>query len=201
MALNNQTALLKVVDNLVYFEVQTTPGVVSSGVVTQATTNTTAKTVSVGLVMGVTPQVNEDGRVTMIVRPTISRQIGLGKRDPNPNLIIENRVPEIQVREMESVLQVGSGQTIILGGLMEDNTRFDRQQLPGADQISNENNVGGLGDLFRFRTESATKTELVIFLRPTVIPNPTLDSDELKFFQRFLPQAESAATPAPQPAR
>jgi hypothetical protein len=34
-----------------------------------------------------------------------------------------------------------------------------------------------------------------------VIPNPTLDSDELKFFQRFLPQAESAATPAPKPAR
>jgi len=199
MALNNQTALLKAVENRVYFEVQTTPAIVSGTVVTPGTTNTTAKTVSIGVVMGVTPQINEDGRVTLIVRPTVSRLIGQGKQDPNPALNIANFVPEIQVQEMESVLQVGSGQTIILGGLMQDNVQYDRQQLPGADSISGENNVGGLGDLFRSRTENATKTELVIFLRPTVVPNPSLDSDELKFFQRFLPQAESPA-PAAKPA-
>lgn len=202
MALNNQTALLKAVENRVYFEVQTTPPVVgAAGAITQGTTNTTAKTVSVGVVMGVTPQINEDGRVTLIVRPTVSRLIGTGKLDPNPALTIENRVPEIQVQEMESVLQVGSGQTIILGGLMQDNTQYDRQQLPGADNLSEGNEVGGFGDLFRQRTESATKTELIIFLRPTVIPNPSLDSDELKFFQRFLPQAQTATPPTAQPAK
>lgn len=191
MALNNQTALLKVVDNLVYFEVQTQPAVIgTTGIITPPTVNTTAKSVSVGLVMGVTPQINEDGRVTLIVRPTISRTVGDGKRDPNPSLTIPNIVPEIQVREMESVLQVGSGQTVILGGLMEDTTRFDRQQVPGADQVSGGASIGGLGELFRFRTEEARKTELIIFLRPTVVNNPTLDSDELRFFQRFLPQPE-----------
>lgn len=199
MALNNQTALLKAVENRVYFEVQTTAAVVSGTVVTPGTTNTTAKTVSIGVVMGVTPQVNEDGRVTLIVRPTVSRLIGAGKLDPNPVLTIENRVPEVQVQEMESVLQVGSGQTIILGGLMQDNVQFDRQQLPGADSLSGGAGVGGLGDLFRNRNESATKTELVIFLKPTVVATPSLESEELKFFQRFLPQAES--TPAPKPAR
>lgn len=191
MALNNQTALLKVVDNLVYFEVQTQPAVIgTTGIITPPTVNTTAKSVSVGLVMGVTPQINEDGRVTLIVRPTISRTVGDGKRDPNPSLTIPNIVPEIQVREMESVLQVGSGQTVILGGLMEDTTRFDRQQVPGADQVSGGASIGGVGELFRFRTEEARKTELIIFLRPTVVTNPTLDSDELRFFQRFLPQPE-----------
>ncbi len=199
MALNNQTALLKVVDNIVYFEVKANTTTPSTGPAV-TTFDTTAKTVSVGFVMGVTPQVNEDGRVTLIVRPTISRQFGQGKRDPNPALTIPNIVPEIQVREMESVLQVGSGQTAILGGLMEDNTQFSREQIPGADQISGGDSVGGLGDLFRFRNESATKTELVIFLRPTVVPNATLDSDELRLFQRFLPQAESSATPASRPA-
>ncbi|MGP1609675.1 MAG: type II secretion system protein GspD, partial [Burkholderiales bacterium] len=169
MALNNQTALLKAVENRVYFEVQTTAPVVSGNVVTPGTTNTTAKTVSVGVVMGVTPQINEDGRVTLIVRPTVSRLIGEGKLDPNPNLLIENRVPEIRVQEMESVLQIGSGQTVILGGLMVDNVRYDRQQLPGADALSGGASVGGLGDLFRNRDEIATKTELVIFLKPTVI--------------------------------
>lgn len=200
MALNNQTALLKAVENRVYFEVQTSPPIVSGNVVTPGTTNTTAKTVSVGVVMGVTPQVNEDGRVTLIVRPTVSRLIGNGKQDPNPSLTIPNFVPEIQVQEMESVLQIGSGQTIILGGLMQDNVQYNRDQIPGADALSNGAGVGGLGDLFRNRNESATKTELVIFLKPTVVPNPSLDSDELKFFQRFLPQPELASKPAAKPA-
>lgn len=197
MVLNNQTALLKAVDNLVYFEIQaqsnTTQGVATT------TFNSTAKTVALGVVMGVTPQVNDDGRVLLTVRPTISRFLRF-RNDPNPSLCDANRtncvanpVPEIQVREMESVLQIGNGQTIILGGLMQDNVLRNREQIPGAD------NAGNLGELLRFRDERVSKSELVIFLRPTVVPNPTLDSDELKFFQRFLPQAESPA-PGPKPA-
>ncbi|MCW5603794.1 MAG: secretin N-terminal domain-containing protein [Burkholderiales bacterium] len=193
MTLNNQAALLKVVDNIVYFEVQSQANT-TQGVATQ-TVNTTPKTVSVGVVMGVTPQINEDGRVTLTVRPTISRVLRF-KDDPNPTLVfagqrIPNQVPEIQVREMESVLQVGSGQTVILGGLMQDEGRYSREQLPGADRLSEGRSVGGPGDIFRFRDERAVKTELVIFLRPTVVANASLESDELRFFQRFLPQPET----------
>jgi general secretion pathway protein D len=195
MTINNQTALLKHVDNIVYFEVQAQPGVVANGVVAPTTFTTKAKTVSVGVVLGVTPQINEDGRVTLTVRPTVSRLLGPGKQDPNPNLCgiaaaggcLTNIVPEIQVRELESVLQVGSGQTIVLGGLMEDDAAFNREQVPVAG------NIPVAGELLRFRDERVQKRELIIFLRPTVITNPSLDSDELKFFQRFLPQA--AATP------
>jgi len=192
MALNNQTALLKVVDNIVYFEIQantnTTQGVAVS------TFNSSPRTVAVGVVMGVTPQVNEDGRVSLTVRPTITRLRPTQPfvNDPNPSLCDANRancivnaVPQIQVREMESVLQVGSGQTVILGGLMQDDVRRNREQIPGADQI------GAAGELFRFRDERVVKTELVIFLRPTVVSNPSLDNDELKFFQRFLPKPEA----------
>jgi general secretion pathway protein D len=195
MTINNQTALLKHVDNIVYFEVQAQPGVVVNGVVAPTTFTTTAKTVSVGVVLGVTPQINENGRVTLTVRPTVSRLLGPGKQDPNPNLCgvaaaggcLTNIVPEIQVRELESVLQVGSGQTIVLGGLMEDDSAFNREQVPVAG------NIPVAGELLRFRNERVQKRELIIFLRPTVITNPSLDSDELKFFQRFLPL--SGATP------
>jgi general secretion pathway protein D len=200
MAMNNQTALLKVVDNLVYFEIQaqtnTTQGVAST------TFNSNPKFVSVGVVMGVTPQINEDGRVLLNVRPTVTR-LNTSQpfvNDPNPSLCdaarvncIANPVPQIQVREMESVLQVISGQTVILGGLMQDNNVNAREQLPGADSL------GSLGDLFRFRDQRARKTELVIFLRPTVVANPTLASDELKAFQRFLPQLDNAAPSKPTP--
>ena len=183
MALNNQTALLKVVDNVVYFEIHaqtnTTQGVATT------TFNSTPKIVAVGVVMGVTPQVADDKRVSLTVRPTISRVLRF-KEDPNPSLTVNgqripNPVPEIQVREMESVLQVASGQTVILGGLMQDDMRFIREQLPVLGDTRD------IGELFRFRNERVAKTELVIFLKPTVVTNPTLESDELKFFQRFLP--------------
>jgi len=204
MAMNNQTALLKVVDNLVYFEIKADTTTSSTGP-SQTTFNTTAKSVAVGVVMGVTPQINEDGRVLLNVRPTISRLNSSQPfvNDPNPSLCdvtrtncIANPVPQIQVREMESVLQVVSGQTVILGGLMQDNASIAREQIPGTDNLGEP-----LANLFRFRDQRARKSELVIFLRPTIVPNPSLESDELKFFQRYLPQAESATAPAPKPAR
>lgn len=185
MALNNQTALLKVVDNVVYFEIRaqtnTTQGVATT------TFNSTPRTVAVGVVMGVTPLVTDDERVALTVRPTISRVLRF-KEDPNPSLAVNgvripNPVPEIQVREMESVLQIASGQTVVLGGLMQDDLRFVREQVPGAAELP------GVGELFRFRNDRAAKTELVIFLKPTVVPNPTLESDELRRFQSFLPAA------------
>ncbi len=205
MAMNNQTALLKVVDNLVYFEIKADTTTPTTGP-TLTTFNTTAKSVSVGVVMGVTPQINEDGRVLLNVRPTVTRLNSQQPfvNDPNPSLCdatrtncIANPVPQIQVREMESVLQVVSGQTVILGGLMQDNASVAREQIPGTDSLGEP-----LANLFRFRDQRARKSELVIFLRPTVIPNPSLDSDELKYFQGFLPQADSRpAPPAPTPAR
>jgi general secretion pathway protein D len=190
MALNNQTALLKVVDNVVYFNVQaqTTS---TANVAAVTTFNTTAQIVPVGVIVSLTPQINESGMVNITVRPTISR-ITSFVNDPNPSLQvdatgkalanpIQNQVPQIQVREMESVLQVGSGQTVILGGLMQDNVQRTKDQVPGLGSIPR------VGEAFSYRNEQVTKTELVIFLKPTVISNPSLDSDELKFFQRFLP--------------
>jgi general secretion pathway protein D len=204
MALNNQTALLKVVDNLVYFEVSSSTSQGVQGSTLQSFT-TTAKTVAVGVVMSVTPQINDDGRVSLTVRPTVTRLRPELEfvNDPNPALAnpcgigvancniprINNLVPQVQVREMESVLQVGSGQTVVLGGLMQDQALRNRQQIPGADELS------AAGELLRFRDERVSKSELMIFLRPIVVSNPTLESDELKFFQRFLPQ------PEPPPAK
>ena len=195
MALNNQTALLKVVDNLVYFSVQAQQGTLSStGTPLQPTTfTTTAKTVPVGLVMSLTPQISENGTVTLDVRPTISRKIG-DVSDPNPSLqntqnpslTIQNKIPVIQVREMESVLQVGSGQTVILGGLMQDDSNRARDGIPVLSRAE------GFGAIFGQQERNVQKTELVIFLRPTVITNPSLDSDELKFYKRYLPTANGA---------
>jgi general secretion pathway protein D len=193
MAINNQSALLKVVDNVVYFEIeaQTSQNQTS----TLQTFNTTPQTVPVGLVMSVLPQITEGGVVNLTVRPTISR-ITRFVADPNPSLQvdsqgnalpnpIQNLIPEIQVREMESVLQVGSGQTVVLGGLMQDDVRRDRDAVPVLGRLPSP-----ASDAFSFRDEAVSKTELIVFLKPTVVTNPSLDSDELKYFQRFLPSID-----------
>lgn len=186
IALNNQTALLKVVDNRVFFNVQSTVTSAPLGGQPIQTFNTTINTVPVGLVMTVTPQISENREVILTVRPTVSRIINF-VNDPNPDLAragVSNPVPEIQAREIESVLRVGSGQTVVLGGLMQDDVRRDRDGIPILSRQPSP-----IGDIFSLRDEAVSKTELVIFMRPIVVPNPSLESDELKFFQRYLPNA------------
>jgi MSHA biogenesis protein MshL len=186
MVLNNQTALLKVVDNRVYFSVSA-----------QVTTNTnplappvvafttTQNVVPVGFVMNVTPQIGENDVVILNVRPTVSTILDF-VLDPNPNLAtagVQNKVPEIQSREFESVLRVASGQTAILGGLMLDKFVGSRDGLPVASRIP------VLGDLASYRNDTTTKSELVIFIRPMVIRDASIDGD-LSEYRRYLPDSE-----------
>lgn len=185
MALNNQTALLKVVNNLVYFTVKADTVAPTIGTSAVITYTTTPQTIPVGLVMSVLPQINENGMVSLTVRPTISRKVD-DVPDPNPNLGVPNLIPVIQVREMESLLQVRSGQTVILGGLIQDDSSNSRDGLPGLSRPE------GIGAVFGQHERINSQTELVIFLRPTVVTNPTLESDELRQFQRLLPSARSA---------
>ena len=184
MVLNNQTAVLKVVDNLVYFTVQAQPGLSGNGVVTSPTVTTTPNTVPVGVVMSVTPQMSDTGNVNINVRPTISRILGFVS-DPNPLLAKDSsRIPQIQVREMESILQVSSGNTAVLGGLMQDEIQNNSDKVPGLSDIP------GVGKIFTGKNDASRKTELVIFLRPTIIPNASLESDELQSYKQYLPEQQ-----------
>jgi len=167
--LNNQTALLKVVNNIVYFEIKSD---VVANTNTQAVRSFTAtpRSVSVGLVMAVTPQISADGFVLLNVRPTISRKVG-DAQDPTPDLSAPNLVPVIQTRELESVMRVASGETAVLGGLMQDEINFRRDSIPGVSVLPI------LGPLLSARNETSRKTELVVLIRPVVIADASLDGD------------------------
>jgi len=194
MAINNQTAVLKVVDNLVYFTVDVTPATISStGAVTSpATIKTTPQLVPVGFVMNVTPQVSDTDVVVLNVRPTVTTKIS-EVRDPNPELAKVNQVnlvPVIRSREFESVLRIPSGSTAILGGLMEDRFEGNRGGLPVISRIP------FFGDLVSYRDDTSSKRELVIFLRPIVIRDPSLGGD-LAEYRRFLPDDRFFHDPRP----
>ena len=181
MALNNQTSLLKVADNTVYFEIDATSNVSGdSGTVTE-TINTTAKTVPVGFVMNVTPFITEDDEVILNIRPTITRILRF-VNDPNPALVdagVASLIPEIQVREMESVLRVSSGATAVIGGLMQDTASKNDAGIPGLHDAK------GFGVLFGTKTREFDKSELVIFLRPRILDNANIDTN-LSDFKKFL---------------
>lgn len=183
LALNNQTAILKVVDNRVYFtiEIDTTA---TQGVV-QSNAETTIHTVPVGLVIGITPFVGNNGQIILNVRPTISRILRFVK-DPNPALAtanVENLIPEIQVREMESVLQLNDNQIAMIGGLMQN--RIDKD----VDAVPLIHRIPIIGNAFKYRNDQYNKTELVIFLKALIVRNPSLEAD-LKHMKTFLPESK-----------
>ena len=181
MALNNQTAILKVVDNEVYF---TTDVEVDSGSVNQNSTtvvDTDVNTVPVGIVMAVTPFIDDDREVSLNVRPTISRIIRFVD-DPNPILAeqgVVSQIPVIQVREIETMLTIKDKETAIIGGLMQDQINKENRGVPILSSIP------VLGALFSYTEEEFVKSELVIFIRPVVIDHASLDGD-LSDYKKYL---------------
>jgi len=183
--MNNQTAMLRVADNLAYFEMQVTPAQINptTGVTTiPPTYQTTLKTSAVGFTMSMTPQINDNDTVLINIRPSITRLLSY-VNDPNPELAkvgAISRVPQTSTREMESVLKIENNQIAILGGLMEDSTDKQSQEVPLLGSIPL------IGNLFKSRNDTTKKTELVIFLKPVVIKSASVNAD-FKEFRDQLP--------------
>ncbi|MDD4977504.1 MAG: pilus (MSHA type) biogenesis protein MshL [Gallionella sp.] len=175
--LNNQTAMLRVVDNVAYFttDVQivlptaTTPG--------SNTYTTTLHSTPVGLTMSVTPQISDSDVVSLVLKPSITRVIGT-INDPNPALAaagVISVIPQTQTREMESVLRINNNQIAVMGGLMQDS--IDKK----TDSVPFLGSIPLIGNLFQNRNDVTTKSELVIFLHPVVIKDSSLTGDYSNF--------------------
>lgn len=184
MVLNNQTSILKVVDNRIYFTVDVDETVTEA--IISRTFETEIHTVPVGLVMALIPYISDTDEIILNVRPTISRILQF-VGDPNPVLAdagTESLIPEIQVREMESMLRLTNGQVGIIGGLMQNSVDKQTDSVPWLSKVP------GIGEAFKSRNNEIGKTELVIFLRATVVREPGLEAD-LKSFKQFLPASSN----------
>ena len=165
VALNNQPSVLSVVENKVYFSSSVKRKSSTDESTVTESVETAIHTVPVGLVMQVTPQVAVGGDVVMSIRPTISRVSGY-VNDPNPSLAaagVVSRIPEIQVRELETVLRVRDGETVVLGGMMQRRNSLDRQNVPWLHKLP------AIGSLFRSRQKAMHQAELLVLLTPTVM--------------------------------
>jgi general secretion pathway protein D len=145
--------------------------------------------------MSVLPQISEAEAIVINVRPTIRRRVA-DATDPNPALTTPNLIPIFETRELDSMLRIQSGQTAVLGGLMQDSVETDEDTIPGLNRIP------FFGWLFAQERKVTRKTELVIFLRATVIRDASVDGDYARFrnllpTENFLTRPAGSA-PAPQ---
>ncbi|MCZ6764037.1 MAG: type II and III secretion system family protein, partial [Alphaproteobacteria bacterium] len=183
--MQNQTAVLKVAENDVYFEltIEQTTQVINNQAVTDTAVESILKTVTVGLVMTVQPSINlETDEITMTLRPTITRIV---RQENDPAVALQNvagvvsQVPVIGVQEIDSVVTMRSGHVIVMGGLMQDRTTVTEFGIPLLSDIP------WIGQAFKSTDRATRKTELVIFLRATIIRNNSVDAYDIKLYDQF----------------
>lgn len=173
--LNNHTAVMKIVDDNIYFTYDIKETDPTSTLPGKTSINSTLHSVPVGLVLTITPMIGSDGAVTLNIRPSMSRVIGQ-KIDPSLQLAhgdttLTNAIPVIRAREFDSVMRIANGNIAIMGGLMEDDRLANEAGVPGLSSIK------GLGALFKSTARSSRKTELVVFIRPTVLTTVVRSDD------------------------
>ena len=193
--MNNQTAILRVTRDIIYFTLtpSTTPVTVAGGTAVVAASFTTTPNIAAeGFMMAVLPQINETDAVVLNVRPTIRRRVD-SVRDPNPALqggATQNDIPVFETREFDSILRLQSGEAAVLAGLMQDFSQRNDSGIPGLRSLPL------IGEALSNRADLSTKTELVIFLRATVIRDPSLEGD-FRNFRDQLPGDDFFTKPSP----
>jgi general secretion pathway protein D len=192
--LNNQTAILRVTRDIIYFTITPSnqPITIAGGggaTVVQASFTTTPNVAAEGFMMTVLPYINEHGAIVLNVKPTIRRRVA-DAEDPNPALLggTPNTIPVFETREFDSILRLRSGETAVLAGLMQDSIDNRDAGIPGIRSIP------FLGELLSQKAELTTKTELVIFLRATVVRDPSLEGD-FRDFRNQLPRSDFFTKP------
>jgi general secretion pathway protein D len=128
----------------------------------------------------------------MNIRPTLSR-ITAYVDDPGVSIIAErtgtnvkSQIPVIEVRELDSVLKISSGQVMVIGGLMKEEAVNKDAGVPGLSKMPI------VGNLFKGVTKSSDVVETVIFIKATIIPSagyvPQGDKD---FYENFGAERDS----------
>ncbi|MFC1593919.1 secretin N-terminal domain-containing protein, partial [Candidatus Omnitrophota bacterium] len=156
-ALNNEEAKILVGSTEPY--VTTTTTTTATG---PSTTAETVEFIEVGVKLYVTPTINQDGFVTMKIKPEVSAVSSYVTTSQN------NQIPIVETSEAETSVMVKDGATIVIGGLIKD------EKIKTVKKVPLLGDIPFLGSMFRNTDELIRKTELVIFLTPHIITGEAL---------------------------
>ena len=190
--LNNQAAVLNVANNEVFFEIEIEEEEATDNSAAKTTVTSTAKTVPEGVLINVLPSIDSGNNAIMMqVRPSISKIVDR-VADPGVAFVVANNangnddnlqslIPVVSVKEIDTVVQMASGEAIVMGGLMEDTTTGTQRGVPVAGEVPI------LGNLFKTQDNSVKKSEFVIFLEATILGNPSdsIDNTDKDLYRTF----------------
>jgi general secretion pathway protein D len=178
MVLDNQTAMINVGDEI--------PVPARQSISNLDPVSPTVNEISfrqTGVTLSVTPRVNASGLVTMEIRQEVANAAATTTSNID--------APTIQNRAIESTVAINSGETIILGGLMQDRMSQSESGIPGLRRIP------GIGKLFSSTTDEKQKTELLVLITPRVVRTRDDARAITEEFRQKFPQLQR---PAPAPA-
>ncbi len=182
--LNNQPALLQVVDNLVYFRVEVEEEIDEDADTVTREITVEEEIIPIGFSMNVMPQISRDGIVMLNLKPSVTRVVDRVEV-PNPRgaSSVRTFIPIVRVRELESVMALRDGEVAVLGGLLEDRTADINSNVPGLGKLP------GIGTLFEHKNEQTFKSEWVVFIRARIVKNPSLFGDYSEY-RNLLPDTD-----------
>ncbi|MDC0857476.1 hypothetical protein OAP83_02040 [Rickettsiales bacterium] len=189
-AVNNQQALLSFSENEVYFNVtydETTTTGDNAGSTTSITSE--VQTTPIGIIMSILPSIDlKKNEIIMNVRPTITTYLS-SVEDPAVTLTaasldedsgITSSVPQVAVREMDTVVRMKDGESIVMGGLIEQKDHNVENGIPILKDIPI------LGYLFKSKVKELQVTETIILLKASIItPNSSVDQSDKDFAKEF----------------
>jgi MSHA type pilus biogenesis protein MshL len=156
--LNNQTAAVKVGTDETFFS-RSTNRIIQGGGNVLDTVNEQARTVNLGVTLTVTPQISADGWAMLNIAPTVTRLVGTVTSPSG-----QSSAPILDVSEATTMVRVRSGELVMLGGLIQEETSDTNRRIPGLGDLPI------VGNAFKSTYQAGKRKELVIFLAPTVQP-------------------------------
>jgi type II secretory pathway component GspD/PulD (secretin) len=170
VTLDNETSLIEV--GTQYPIVNTTAGTANTTGGSQVTySNLTVR-------LSVTPRISANNYVRLMVTPRVVR---LGDQVASIVGGVANNVPSFETREVNTTVMIPSGNTLVMGGLIQDNVHQQNSKVPLLGDIP------GLGYLFRSDSKTRTKSNLIIFLTPTIVEDEDFQPTKSNFLKTRVP--------------
>ena len=141
---------------------------------------------NVGIQLDVKPQINSAGSIKLYLRQEVSSIAGPVSSN-NSELILNKRA-------IENTFVVDDGQIVVIGGLLDDNERRTIEKIPFLGDLP------GIGALFRSKSRARTKTNLMVFIRPTILRTPEDSRRVTEQRYGYLRQLQGYAMPGVEPS-
>jgi general secretion pathway protein D len=176
MVLDNEKAEIKVGDRISVQTAQQTGVSTGTGVVNSF------QYLETGILLAVTPRINSGGTVTLDINQEVSQPVANSSTAANPN-------PNVSTRNAKTTVVVANGESVALGGLIQENNQFSTGGIPLLSKIP------VLGALFGSQNVSRTRTELILLITPKIVSDPTQAREVTDELRSKLPSLEKSLPP------